>query len=108
MQQNASPGEAPGRQDVEDWLDTYSVPPARPQLRRRILARAAAGTRPADSGSWLAPLGGWRLAGPALAASLLLGVWTDRQFGIEYESAGAGASVWTLALLPAPQDGDEG
>lgn len=55
-------------------LDDYAVAPPDPQLRVRLLAAHA---QRAERCAWLRQLwrdlGGWRLAGPAFAASLALG-----------------------------------
>lgn len=55
-------------------LDDYAVAPPDPQLRARLVSAQAPR---ADRAGWLRDLwrdlGGWRLAGPAFAASLALG-----------------------------------
>lgn len=55
-------------------LDDYAVAPPDPQLRARLVSAQAPR---ADRAGWLRELwrdlGGWRLAGPAFAASLALG-----------------------------------
>ena len=70
-------------------LDDYAVAPPDPQLRARLVSAQAPR---ADRAGWLRELwrdlGGWRLAGPAFAASLALG-------------AIAVAGAWVCALVPA-------
>ncbi len=99
---------------LDQVLEQYRVAPASPDLRARILASAQ--TRPQQSPRASAPftellrsIGGWPVAGPALAFSMLLGVSCDL---LTYSATGNSipatstaesntdsATIWELALL---------
>lgn len=59
---------------LDAWLATGIVDPPPAHLRRRILADAGTRVRPSFLRTVLRELGGPRVAGPALAASLVLGI----------------------------------
>lgn len=61
---------------LDDALDQYAPTPPAPALRQALLAAAVLPQRSNWRGMWSdfwRDLGGWRLAGPAFAASLVLG-----------------------------------
>lgn len=88
--------------DLDDLLDAYRVAPADLALQKSILASATVSAHP-----WrelLQVLGGWRIAGPAFALSVSLGVSTALLLMPPSTDGLAQDSVWTLAGLDASQD----
>lgn len=93
--------------DIE--LDRLTVPPPSPALRDALLERAPRprGWRPALASLWR-DLGGWSLAGPALAAGLALGLGMG--IGLSPLPATNGfddEALFRLAGLDAGTDADD-
>jgi hypothetical protein len=89
--------------EIDDLLDTYTVTPASPELRQRIFQLSR---QPSAWGELLAVIGGWQVAAPALAASLVLGVAVQLWFGQTATDIAANDSVWAMAMLEGTQEWD--
>ena len=87
--------------ELDNLLDAYQVAPTSSHLKRRILDRA---TRPSPWAEFLIAMGGWRIAGPALAASLMCGVVSQLWWNQSVSYSVAEDSVWTLAMLNTTQE----
>lgn len=94
-----------GAAALDGLLDTVPAPAPSPAVRAAILAAAPRAATPSLVGrlaeawrTFSGELGGFRVAGPALAASLLLGIVVG---GVMSESAGRAADpdLLQLALL---------
>ena len=96
--------------DTDALLDTLALHPTPPQLRRRLLEQAPAARRTwreAFATLWR-DLGGWQLAGPTLAAGLVLGVGVGVGFSPLPSANGFDDdTVFQLAGLDAQPDLDE-
>lgn len=100
-------------QALQQTLQKHQVAPASAALRARILAQAAAMDSlpsaqtlpPARLGAWwelLAAMGGWKVAVPAMALSLALGVvWnlSPAQPTDEIAAVDTATTLWELAGL---------
>lgn len=97
---------------LDQMLAQYRVEPANPDLRERILASARIqDQQPVRTSALfkelLRSIGGWPIAGPALAFSLLCGVSIDLLTHTDGSSAATDTAVsnadsttiWELALL---------
>lgn len=82
--------------EFDNLLNAYQVVPASSRLTRRILDSA---TRPFSWAELVAAMGGWRIAGPALAASLMCGVASQLWWTQSASYQVPEDSVWTLAML---------
>ncbi|MGJ8687217.1 MAG: hypothetical protein ACSHWQ_07040 [Spongiibacteraceae bacterium] len=87
--------------ELDDLLNTYSVSPASLGLQQRILQVSR---KPSPWAELLAVLGGWQIAGPALAASILCGVATQLWWDQAATDVMTGDSVWALAMLDETQE----
>ncbi len=87
--------------ELDDLLNSYSVAPASLGLQQNILQA----TRPSSPWAELLGLfGGWKIAGPALAASVLCGVITQLWWSQQVTATSAtDESVWTLAMLDSSE-----
>lgn len=87
--------------ELDNILNAYRVAPASAALRQRIVQNAS---RPSPWAELLAAIGGWRIAGPALAASLMFGVVSQLWWTQSVSYSVAEDSVWTLAMLNTTQE----
>ncbi|MDF1692401.1 MAG: hypothetical protein P1U47_08520 [Zhongshania sp.] len=87
--------------ELDNLLNAYRVAPASAALRQRIVQNAS---RPSPWAELLAAIGGWRIAGPALAASLMFGVVSQLWWTQSVSHSVAEDSVWTLAMLNTTQE----
>lgn len=89
--------------DLARQLDAYQVPAASLSLQQRILAQAV--PRPQPWRELLDTLGGWRVAGPAFAFSVCLGVATALWLSpASNDPMLTQESVWTMAGLDSSLD----
>ncbi len=90
-------------QDLNQWLDSYQVAPADMAVQQRIITSIV--SRPQPWRELLQVLGGWRIAGPAFALSVSLGIGTPLWLGQNGNTTSiAQDSVWTVAGLDSSQD----
>lgn len=88
---------------LDALLDSYQVEAANPALQQRILLQAV--SRPRPWRELLELLGGWRVAGPAFALSVSLGICTPWLLGQSGSTVAISQdSVWTVAGLDSAQD----
>ncbi|MGJ8669021.1 MAG: hypothetical protein ACSHXK_05990 [Oceanococcus sp.] len=89
--------------DLGNVLNAYQVKPADMAMQQRILAVPVRNPR-----VWrelLDVLGGWRIAGPAFALSVSLGICTPLILGQQSSTISSSQdSVWTVAGLDTSQD----
>lgn len=99
----------PTERQLDEWLDSYAVPPAGKHLRNRILT--AAREQPPHGlqavfgaiQELILAIGGWRIAGPALALSLIMGIGLNLYISSSAQP-GPTVTVWQLSMLSTAQD----
>ena len=82
--------------ELDDLLNSYTVAPATQGLQQRIMQTID--TRSAGA-ELLALLGGWRIAVPSLAASMLCGIAIQLWLAPMTTAIQSDTNIWALALL---------
>ena len=87
--------------ELDELLNSYRVDSASTALQQRIKKRVR---KPSPWSELLELLGGWKIAAPALAFSVLCGVSSQLWWMQNTPNNEQNDSVWTLALLDSTQD----